>query len=790
MPSNPFTKYQKYVDRPGRSSNDLSFDINSTYRLGTLYPAGIWEVNAGESFHIESAFGLKFLPMPYPVQTRMRANLYYYYVRNRNIYDGWKDFIYQNKSASEIPHPYITRPATDKDFWRTGGIMDHLGCPTTLVRKGSSGGVTVGVWGISDTRREVGHVGGGVSDHTVYGASYGANNTGVVSITASSSVPVRLQYDRPICLSTRPIIGNIFTNVFDRYICYVVQQSQLSDYAATDKLATGYCLGIFSHAPLFQEESGCPLTFYNAVLATQVASTDGRKVVVMLFAGTEGMDRNDFKCAGVFTGLDIVGSGSSYVVSLTGDVCNACSDIVAQGKKYFMFVGETLEDAAKFDAALFPTAMFGLTNTTSNIGNLASVGVFATNIVDLADYPAMNPFAGNSPALPLSALPLRVYESIYNAWFRNERLEPLMIDGVPEYNKFCPNTENGADSYPYVLHQRNWESDYLTTALPSPQQGIAPVVGVTALGIIQIDDDGTIRNFKAELAEDANTIVGGSFTDPASGIGAAARRTAQDLVTAGFTINDLRNVNALQRWLENNLRRGLKYRDQVLANTGVKVKYDELDMPEFIGGFSRPVQVSSVTQTAPGGEAGVGDYAGQASSFGGSRHAVRHYCDEAGFIMAVLCIVPEPVYSQNLPKYFLKQSPLDYFHPAFNHIGMQPITYSEVCPLQVFQADPTQGLQGTIKFNDVFGYQRPWYDLLARTNEVHGLMRTSMRNYVMNRTFDDVPELGGDFVHIDPAQINDVFTVTLPDQDVCMGQIIHKVYAKRMVSLFGQPKIQ
>lgn len=809
MSENPFTKFQKYVDRPGRSSKDLSYDVNGTYRIGTLTPVGLWEVNPGDSFKIRSAFGLKFLPMPFPVQTRMRANLYYYYVRNRNIYDGWKDFAYNNKTPSEVPHPIITRPANDYDFWKTGGIMDHLGVPTTIVKKNHAGVVTNFVWGLDfNSSVSSGMFNSNPSNPGLAHNDYG-KNSGVFTISNVENVRIRGQYARPVTLWTYYLPKNgvpgfisgqesCVGHSYSECIVSGIDLDAISEQEVYLNRCLGYNTGVFYQPPVVPADgSYTSLDFFNVVPGVQQTA---RPLTITIFVGDPSETRRaasnpegkqpmaSFKCMGSYKCFgSLLADTTIFRVSLTNDICQVLTQLVGQGYCYFLHVGETEEQSKEYDSTFIGSFMYQLLNSTANLGNLCQMSVFATSVVDIADYPTMNPFAGSSPARPLSALPLRVYESVYNAWFRNERLNPLRIDGVPEYNKFCPNTGNGADDYPYRLYQRNWESDFMTSALPTPQQGVAPVVGVTGLSTIQIDDEGTIRNFSAVVAEDGETIVGGSFTEP--GASAGAKRTIAEMVQAGFTINDLRNVSALQRWVENNIRRGLKYRDQVLANTGVKVRYDELDMPEFIGGFSRPVNVSAITQTAPGGDVGVGDYAGQANSFGESKHSVTHYCDEAGFIIAILCIVPEPVYSQTLPKFFLKESPLDYFHPAFNHIGMQPVTLAEVAPLQVYHANPNQTSDGP-RFSDVFGYQRPWYDLVARVNEVHGLMRTSMRDYVMNRTFDDVPELGQEFVEIDPGQINDVFSISLPDQDVCMGQIIHQCYCKNMVSLFGQPKIQ
>ena len=73
-----------------------------------------------------------------------------------------------------------------------------------------------------------------------------------------------------------------------------------------------------------------------------------------------------------------------------------------------------------------------------------------------------------------SALPLRAYNQIYNAWFRDENLQ----------NSVAKNVGDGPDSTgDYVLLKRGKRKDYFTGALPWPQKGNAAVtlpLGTTA----------------------------------------------------------------------------------------------------------------------------------------------------------------------------------------------------------------------------------------------------------------------------------------------------------------------
>lgn len=124
---NIFSQTKEYVQQPNRNVFDLSFQNNGTYNFGTLYPVFCKEVIPGDSFQIDTQFALRFLPMAFPIQTRMRANLHFFYVRNRNLWDDWKKFI---GHTHDTEFPYLDG---SQDSIKTGGLGDYFGIPTTLV---------------------------------------------------------------------------------------------------------------------------------------------------------------------------------------------------------------------------------------------------------------------------------------------------------------------------------------------------------------------------------------------------------------------------------------------------------------------------------------------------------------------------------------------------------------------------------------------------------------------------------------------------------------------------------
>lgn len=416
--------------------------------------------------------------------------------------------------------------------------------------------------------------------------------------------------------------------------------------------------------------------------------------------------------------------------------------------------------------------------------------------ISLSSLNEFNPFLFNKgdKQQKINALPFRAYEQIYNAFFRDERNNPLLINGKPYYDKYLPQIDGGLDTTRYDLHQRNWEQDFLTTSLPSPQQGNAPLVGlstISATGVMTLsDDNGNVYQAQAVTADDNDTIIGAKFIETnqdGTNIPTSVARSLVNYASSGISINDFRNVNALQRYLETNLRRGLKYRDLISARWGVNISYAEMNMPEFIGGATSYINSAQVNQTSQDTESSpLGSFAGQLFVQGKSHHKIRHFCDEPGFIIGVVSFVPVPVYSQLLPKIFTKFDPLDFYNPEFGHIGLQPIPMKEVAPVQVALNNGNQ--------DSTFGYQRAWYDYLGRVDEVHGDFRGSLRDFVMYRTFSGIPTLSEDFLLVDNKPLDNVFSVQTDVDGNSINKIMGQIYvdcvAKRPIPRFGVPRLE
>lgn len=781
-----FRKDDQYVDKPKRNVFPKSFESNVTTKFGKIIPVFCKPVMIGETMKIQPKMNFNFLPLVFPVQNRVRASLSFYYVRNRNLWKDWMDF--QFKMADGLVPPYhVFREETYREMLKVGGLLDNLGVPTVL-----HGNYTVQlsrifpkydlldkmVYDPYTDSFQASSVFHGFDMEKFGNVVNGSNDTFRVANWYDSFVDeIDPEYVRNVCIFRKPlsVVGNSI-GVYNKgqvpdYIYFICGCESTATTTISERLG--------ETIPNAAVRGGNGMTKRGP---TQTATRDEdagleRQTDVVTTKEIEGFI-TEYKIIGVpsdswdweGTSINVIDFPAGLHVKeivgyftseygLDGDSYNTYDIRVSVNvEKEFGNVGLPLSEIA-LESLPFPHYSDG-------------------QLIDGENY------------LHISSLPARAIKAIYNSHIRNEANNPFMVNGRPEYNKYIDNDEGGADSDFYPLYYRNWQDDCFTTALHTPQHGQAPLVGLVNNGgdvpyiVTFKNDDGTTNSvtFKnyggSEIEVDVDRGDAPEGAD--SGYVGQLKEAMIEAVRFGININDFRNVNSFQRWLEANCRKGYKYRDQIKAHNGVSVKYDILDMPEYIGGMSRDMNVMQVTQTTENAYGNLGDFSGQAWIEGEMNHSISHFCDEEGFIIGLLSVQPIAPYSQVLPKYLLRESAFDYYSPEFGKIGMQPILNREIAPLQSFYE--RNGLE-------VFGYQRAWYDSLDGLSEVHGKFRTDFRNFIINRTFDSVPKLGEDFLVMSDDDINNIFYVD-NDEDKILGQLYFEYDSILPIPQYGVPALE
>lgn len=775
--SKVFSKNQGPAVDVKRNTFDLSFASHLTGKLGKLIPCYCQEVIPGDSFQIDPKFGLRFNPTVFPIQSKVHGIMHFFYVRNRNLHDKWQEYI--TRTDDGIVHPYLSiTPANAPNIIGTGTLGDYLGVPTTLTgeyaRKLSVRLDTILTAEVlpfdNSLRRD-------------FSPSHTFDSTALQLVNRKSPSFIYFYND-------------VFGGAIEHEIDYPVANwhnsgsSSDSSYGAVNWHKT---YGYFSANQLYH-----PITIDSVTMSGSIGlgSTDMSLDKGAYIVFNVGRDTSSsLSLTNTLCCIPVVLQYTSSTQTITAtyaegyDLQTAFDSINSYIGTRSMFLGLVF-DSSIADCANWLSAPSVLATDASfkSPADSLTFDVAGVSVLDATDPNTVdnNPFVlhlGESvPKIKLNALPFRAYEAIYNYFYRDETIDPFKINNKPTYNDFIPTHASGPDSTLYQLHERNWERDYYTSCTQSPQQGIAPLVGISASGVFKFSDGTNEYEATTTIGDDGETIVGISTYSPDMPKGSL--RQLMDVITNGISINDLRNVNSFQRWLETNIRRGYKYVDQIYSHFGINPAFKANDMPEFIGGIHTIANVDQVTNFT---SQGLGDYAGQVSMFGGSNNRINKFCDEHGYIIGIMCVFPEPCYSQMLPKHFLKtETPLDYFFPEFGHIGMQPVTYNEVTPLEVAAADAAAG-EDTL--NDVYGYQRAWADYLANNDQVHGDFRTSLSPFVMSRVFHGKPELGHDLIAIKDEDVDDVFVVQ-DGSDTIKGELRFDIKAQRPIPEYGIPRLE
>jgi hypothetical protein len=249
--------------------------------------------------------------------------------------------------------------------------------------------------------------------------------------------------------------------------------------------------------------------------------------------------------------------------------------------------------------------------------------------------------------------------------------------------------------------------------------------------------------------------------------------SADNMEVQPTTINELRRAFRLQEWLEKNARGGTRYIENILAHFGVKSSDSRLQRPEYITGVKSPVVVSEVLQTGQSDTTPQGNMAGHGISVTSGRTG-SYYCEEHGYIIGIMSVMPKTAYQQGIPKTFLKNDPLDYFWPSFAHIGEQEVQVQELYAY-------------TSNKENTFGYVPRYAEYKYMPSRVAGDFRTTLDYWHLGRIFDSEPSLNQDFIECTPSATSRIFAVEDPDAQKLYCHVLNKIKAVRPMPKYGTP---
>lgn len=339
--------------------------------------------------------------------------------------------------------------------------------------------------------------------------------------------------------------------------------------------------------------------------------------------------------------------------------------------------------------------------------------------------------------ISVSALPGRAYGLIYNEWFRNQNVtQPTLVE-VTDATTTGKNDGSATNDSAITLAKPLKAAkvfDYYTGALPEPQKGEPITIPLTGPAKVKMYESKDLTepfkksiNFLGNTSEYTSAMynsgyVGGDYKNSVTVVsgkdedssGSATAYLGADLssVTAA-TINQLRQAFQIQKLLEKDARGGTRYREVLREHFGVISPDSRMQIPEYLGGYRLPINVSQVIQTSSSDDTSpLGNTAALSVTTMNKPMFTKSFT-EHGLIMGLAVVRTDQTYQQGIERMWSRKGRYDYYWPVLANIGEQAILNKEIYA------------QGNTKDEEAFGYQEAWADYRYKPSKVTGLFRSN-----------------------------------------------------------------
>ena len=430
----------------------------------------------------------------------------------------------------------------------------------------------------------------------------------------------------------------------------------------------------------------------------------------------------------------------------------------------------------------------------------------------------------------ISALPFRGVYLIYNEWFRDENLQKSVKIQKGDTNEVL-NSTRSADQPSWVFTSgtsivpgfacppRGKRHDYFTSAFPWTQKGPGVSVGLAGTASIvdptpstgyllhsntlqlaavsayggdasssggrRIAQGNASISFNRSGGSDYSTIGGFAGNSNEATVMTAkaasdflAKDSYVDLDTSSiFTINSLRTAFQMQKFYERLARGGSRYTEVLRSFFGVVSPDARLQRPEFLGSFTKMVNVNPIAQTSAtddtSPQGNLSAYGVTAAKFHGfTKSFVEH-----GYIFGFVCARADLTYQQGINKMWLRSTVYDFYWPTFAHLGEQAIELREIYA------------QGSDADTTVFGYQERYAEYRYKPSQITGKFRSSVTGgnldvWHLSQFFKNAPTLNEEFIVENPP-IERIIAV--PSEPEFLLDIGFRYITVRPMPMFGTP---
>ena len=423
----------------------------------------------------------------------------------------------------------------------------------------------------------------------------------------------------------------------------------------------------------------------------------------------------------------------------------------------------------------------------------------------------------------INALPFRGVYLIWNEWFRDENLQKSVKIQKGDTNEVL-DSSRAADQPSWVFTSgtnivpglacppRGKRHDYFTSALPWTQKG--PGVSIGLAGTATLVDPSPVSGYFVQQSNNslgaAQLSLDGGVHSVYTGSGSLQYQGGYDVSIAGhsvngsgvatvtaqpgsswlskdsyadldsssiFTINSLRTAFQMQKFYERLARGGSRYTEVLRSFFGVVSPDARLQRPEFLGSFTKMVNVNPIAQTSAtddtSPQGNLSAYGVTAAKFHGfTKSFVEH-----GYVFGFVCARADLTYQQGINKMWLRSTVYDFYWPTFAHLGEQAIELREIYA-QGSEADTT-----------VFGYQERYAEYRYKPSQITGKFRSSVTGgnldvWHLSQFFKNAPTLNEEFITENPP-IERIIAV--PSEPEFLLDIGFRYTTVRPMPMFGTP---
>jgi hypothetical protein len=416
------------------------------------------------------------------------------------------------------------------------------------------------------------------------------------------------------------------------------------------------------------------------------------------------------------------------------------------------------------------------------------------NVGSLMDYlgwpPITDSTANTMTSRHYHLLPLAAYQKVWYDYYRDRNyVEDNTILPLPSGTI----SDTQTIDYLHRLRTRCWEHDYFTSALPWVQRGSEVLMPLVGSGTVNYKPFSELQNVGGGNISAGASLVSQSLLTPGN-IG-KIQASSQDIKVlniesvsinnSSVTINELRRAVRLQEWLERNALAGSRYNESILAHFGRRSSDARLQRAEYLGGGKVAVNITDIVTTAWSKDGAAVDVppaamAGYGSAYG-NENGFRYNCEEHGFIIGIMSVMPRSAYMQGVPRMFRRrQTFLDYPWPSFGNLGEQPVYRNELwLDSTTFATNPAD--------DPIFGYQSRYADWKDIPSSSHGVFRTSLDFWHLTRKFSTAPVLSEAFVTFEDSLQNRIFAVS--NVDTVWVYLFNHCTVKRALPYYGTPTL-